>query len=685
MSGLAVLFQHDGRPVDADLLSTMLDAIPYRGPDGTRVHVNRHVGLGHALNAVTPEDQGVHQPIVSPRTGCAIVADVRLDNRAELLAALGNRNPSDASDAELILHGYEAWGEAVVDRLLGDFVFVVWDPRAERLVCARDSSGQRVLFYRDDGATFAASSEIHQLFQDPSVPITPNEQRIRSFLVPINMIRNQKDERETFFTGIFTLEAGQLLIVSREGLAHRRYWSLKPPAELRYRRDEEYAEHFLELFSDVVRARLRLAHPAGILLSGGLDSSSVACVAQELFRQGKAHDHGFTSYSFMFGGLECDEANLIRDVQAKYGFAARFIEPLEDSASATLEPSSFLERPGAHLRQAVPSLLDAAARDGVRVMFTGGVADACIYGTRIVFDMLLRQGKLRGFMRHLRAFRRVADEPLRTTLVQAIVAPLAPLQVQRWFMTAYVRRGLTRYGNDIVPPWIREPLRSDLARQNLEILVQAEQGRLFASPARNGEASLLYPPEATGSLAPAPIELSQPFADRRLHEFLLAIPPDQKFEPHPDTDEFYAGSKWLVRRALRGILPESVRTRTTKTVFTSWLNSQIDQQWLEYERMFGPNAQSEIASRGYVDQAAFYSRLERIRRGDEISDLTWIMQLVGLELWLRALALPRADLVTVRREAAPASSARSPQSPPGRDQLVANRTTASAPSWHAAP
>jgi asparagine synthase (glutamine-hydrolysing) len=318
-------------------------------------------------------------------------------------------------------------------------------------------------------------------------------------------------------------------------------------------------------------------------------------------------------------------------------------------------------------------------------MLTGGVADACIYGTRIVFDVLLRQGKLRAFMRHLRAFRRGAAEPLRTTIAQAIVAPLAPLQVQRWFMAAYVRRGLARYGNDVVPPWIREPLRSDLACQNREILVDAERRRLFASPARHAEAGLLYPPEAASSLSPSPIELWQPFADRRLHEFLLAIPPDQKFEPHPDTDEFYAGSKWLVRRALRGILPESVRTRTTKTVFTSWLNGQIDQQWLEYDRIFGPNAQSEIASRGYVEQSAFYSRLERIRRGDDIPDLTWVMQLVGLEIWLRALALPRTDLVAVRRATATAPSSLSPQRSPDRDLLAVERITASATSWHAAP
>src|SRR5207249_1849001 len=107
----------------------------------------------------------------------------------------------------------------------------------------------------------------------------------------------------------------------------RRYWELEPPAELRYRTDDEYAEHFLALFSEVVGARLRSSRPLGAMLSGGLDSSSVVCMAQELYRAGRADARGFTSFSLVFDGLECDERHLIGDIQAKYGFQARFVPP----------------------------------------------------------------------------------------------------------------------------------------------------------------------------------------------------------------------------------------------------------------------------------------------------------------------------------------------------------------------
>src|SRR5581483_2774076 len=115
-----------------------------------------------------------------------IVADVRLDNRAELLSQLDGLRQPTLSDANLILQAYEAWGLAMPARLLGDFAFVIWDPRQQRLIAARDTSGQRTLFYHLNQHRFAAASEIHQLLQDPTVPIAPNHERIRDGLVPIN-------------------------------------------------------------------------------------------------------------------------------------------------------------------------------------------------------------------------------------------------------------------------------------------------------------------------------------------------------------------------------------------------------------------------------------------------------------------------------------------------------------------
>jgi asparagine synthase (glutamine-hydrolysing) len=364
VSGLAALFRRDGAPADRRAAQEMLAAAPHRGPDGMWTRISGPVVLGHAKMAVTPEEEHEQQPLVSPRTDCAIIADVRLDNRDDLLARLPDRPASTLSDAELILRAYEAWGDDAPVHLLGDFAFVIWDPGRQRLVCARDPAGQRALFYRSDRATFAAASEIQQLLQDPTVRLVPNEERILDHLVPLNIHRIERDQAATFYQGIYSVPAGHVLVVDREAVRARRYWQLEPPAELRYRRDDEYAEHYLALFSEVVRARLRSSRPVGVLLSGGLDSSSIVAVAQELYRSGRAVDRGFSSLSFVFDGLECDEHGLIGDLQAKYGFEARYIA--YPTIGGWLHPTSdgFLESPNMGLFELRHAIFGAATRAG---------------------------------------------------------------------------------------------------------------------------------------------------------------------------------------------------------------------------------------------------------------------------------------------------------------------------------
>src|SRR5688500_2092980 len=260
MSALAVVLHRDGRQADgatAALADAMLAAVPYRGPDGTGVHVSGPVALGHAAFSVTPEDvlerRSGGQPLIEPRSGCVIVADARLDNRDALRDALRPLGPALplpglVGDAALILCAYQMWGEDAFTRLLGDFAVAIWDPRRQRLVCARDTSGQRALFYRADGGTFAAASEIHQLFQDRSVPVEANEERIRDSLVPVNVFRNEQDQAATYYRDVWALPAGHVLTVGGDALRTRRYWELPVPRELRYRRSEQYAEHFRSLF-----------------------------------------------------------------------------------------------------------------------------------------------------------------------------------------------------------------------------------------------------------------------------------------------------------------------------------------------------------------------------------------------------------------------------------------------------
>lgn len=645
MSGLAALFHRDGRPIDPGELDRMLDVIPYRRRDGTWIKVFGHVGLGYGKLAVTPEDVTDTQPWVSPRTGCAIIADVRLDNRADLLARL-EESRLDVSDAEITLRAYEVWGLAAFARLLGDFAIIVWDPRRQRLLCARDSSGQCPLYYRSNSHSFAAASEIHQLFQDPTIPIIPNEDRIRSFLVPFNVYRNEKDYPATFYDGIVSLAAGHFLIVERDRTHVNRYWELKVPTELHYRTHEEYAEHFRDLLFDIVEARLRTSGPVGATLSGGLDSSSIVCTAQELYRQNRADDQGFTSYSSVFEGLDCDETSLINDIEQKYGFRSRHIPTTASMSTLQLQPSGFMAAPGKGISE-LDGVLRAASADGIRVLLTGDIADACVSGSRLVFDSLLRQGQFIDFLQQARTYQRVTGESWKKILTLYSALPLLPLWIQKLGMTTYTRRFFEQHHQHLLPFWIPESLRVDLAQRHYVLAIEAERRRRFSNPSHHSDYTMLYPPEAGANITGWSMQIRRPFADRRMHEFVLAIPPEQKFRPHPRTDDTYAGSKRILRAAMRGILPESVRTRIAKTNFASLFTSEIDQNWSQYEAAFGPHGRAETVLRGYVDQAWFWQRLNELRAGDWKNDFIYIVRIMWLETWLRTFQLPRDRLTHV--------------------------------------
>lgn len=642
MSGLAALFHRDGRPADAAPVQAMLAAIPYRGPDGAWTRCSESVALGYAKMTVTPEEVEERQPLISPRTGCIIAADVRLDNRAELLARLPDRPETQASDADLILRAYETWGAGAFEHFLGDFAVVIWDPGRRRLVCARDTNAGSTLYYRVDPRTFAAASEIHQLFQDPSVPVVPNEDRIRDFLIPGD--RNEPDGPSTFYAGIFAVPAGHVLVVDSTEMAVRRYWDLRPPKEIRYRHGEEYVEHFRELFFKAVHARLRSVGPVGALLSGGIDSPSIVCTAQELYQSGRADNRGFTTFSMLYDGLECDERVLIGDVVGKYGFAARYLSATNSIVHLQLDPSRFLSSP----QRAVSEIdvgLDAAGREGVRVMLTGEVGDTCLTGSPYVFDSLLRRGRFHEAWRRLRSYRQVSPESWRRLLAIYGLIPFLPLRLQRPFMVSYARR---RFGHDrqnLLPLWMPDTLREDVLDRYLRRELYTERHRQFSSPARHDDFRRLYPPESAYNPAGRPMQFRRPYADRRLHEFLLAIPPEQKFAPHQDVAIPYAGSKIIMRRAMRGILPESVRTQTRKAFFTSLHTDECNRNWPAYAATFGPSGRSEAIARGFADRALFWRRLELFRDGVWWGDTNYVLSVIWLETWFRSLGLPRRQLV----------------------------------------
>ena len=179
MSAIFGIYHRDQRPVGTDNLMAMAACMKHRGPDGSDIWHNDHVGIGHCMLQTTPESLKEQLPYANNEAGLVITTDARIDNRNELASRLDiSINPyEDLSDSHLILAAYQKWGEACVDYLLGDFSFVIWDSKKQQIFCARDHLGVKPFYYHLSERLFVFASEVRAFLKVPQVPHHINENR----------------------------------------------------------------------------------------------------------------------------------------------------------------------------------------------------------------------------------------------------------------------------------------------------------------------------------------------------------------------------------------------------------------------------------------------------------------------------------------------------------------------------
>ncbi|HKW88706.1 MAG TPA: asparagine synthase-related protein [Candidatus Acidoferrales bacterium] len=282
MSGIAGIVFNDGRTVNQHLLRQLTTSLAFRGPDAQEFWTFGGAGLGHTLLRTCQEDNREKQPASLDRQTW-ITADARLDAREELIEALkarGEQASPQTPHCKLLLHAYRTWGEDCVEHIQGDFVFAIWDGRRQKLFCACDHFGIKTLYFAELGDCLVFSNTLECVRAHPEVSNRLNDAAIADFL----LFGLNYDPETTSFADIRRLPPAHTLRWSAEGLMCRRYWAPPTEGHIRYRRRAEYVEHFGDLLKEAVADRLPFDR-AGILLSGGLDSSSVATMACELRRE----------------------------------------------------------------------------------------------------------------------------------------------------------------------------------------------------------------------------------------------------------------------------------------------------------------------------------------------------------------------------------------------------------------
>jgi asparagine synthase (glutamine-hydrolysing) len=614
MSGIAGIYNLDGRPADRTRLQRMADAMAHRGPDGLSCWLHGPVGLAHAMLHTTPESLRETQPLQDDAGALRLILDGRVDNRGELRAALQSKGlpPRSDTDAELVLRAYACWGEDCPRHILGDFAFALWDETTRTLFCARDALGIKPFYYYAGQHAFVFGSELRQLFEGADIAREPNEGMIGEYLA--NAITSRE---ETLYRGILRLPPAHWLRVQQGKLQLRRYWDIDPARAIRYRTDAQYAEHFMEIFAEAVRCRLRSQGGVGAELSGGLDSSSVVCMVQSLVRTGAAEGADVETFSLAFPGLPCDESAYIEEVVRKSGARSKVLPPHAPGPSChEAYVRRHLDFPGYPGNYMWDSIRHALSDKGYRVLLTGLGGDDWLAGADFYYVELLRRLKFRDLLGRAR---RDATENgiggaaadfylelredllplLPPAMLQAVRTALGRAGVPAWIRPQFARRGR-----------LRERLEKKPDRHRFENRAQRDHYRLLNS------GYLVHSFEYDDRpAAGAGFEMRHPFHDRRMVEFALALPPDQLWRE--------AQSKFVLRQAMRGILPERVRQRQTKADFSHSVASAF--QALGGEALFDTLA-PEMADR--VDAAQLRTICRRMMRlyaqGDEAySDNIW--------------------------------------------------------------
>jgi asparagine synthase (glutamine-hydrolysing) len=629
VSGIAGVFLRDGRPVDNSALAKMLQAMDYRGPDGSSIWSEGALGLGHLMLCSTPESMEEKLPKSDVTGRLVITADARIDNRDELLADLAMTTGLGHAivDSELILRAHERWGEGAPQKLIGDFAYCIWDRLEKELFCCRDAFGVRPLYYYLSEKIFAFASEIRPLLELDEVPSRLNEVMVADYLIGM-----EDDKAITFYKGIFRLPPAHCIAVGPRSVRIRRYWFPDLSQELRFSSDEEYAEAFRDLFVEAVRCRLRSAYPVATTLSGGLDSSSVTCVARDFLSSEKKGP--LRTLSMVYDQVqECDEREFINVVVAQGGVEPFYLPsdhavplPYFDLASHGDHDDPF-DAPNSFLVDGMTALMDLR----IRVVLDGFDGDNTVSHGYAYWPELACKGKLITLIREVRALSVRQNSPFLDLLWRKAVRPLTPALVRRTW------RRLGGYGNR---PW---PKQSVISLAFAKRIGLAERYREVCSyhlkplhDAREDHChsllsgGLTHHLESTNKiLARFSVEPRHPFFDRRLVEFCLSLPHCQKISN--------GWTRMVFRRAMAGILPEEVRWRVGKLDFrpaSNYAILNIDRALLD--RMF-QDCSKVLES--YVDRQALNRTYSNFLSDPLGQDPTYLFAVLSLGLWLRQCGL----------------------------------------------
>ena len=624
MSAIAGVCNFQGQPIEPEFLSALGNKLNARGPDGGAEVIRGSIGMGYRAFHTNKESHLEHQPLIR-NDNYMLTWDGRLDNRDELISQLRNELCDDQTDVTIVMAAYLRWGIDFLPRLLGDFALALWNARTQTLVLARDPIGPRTLYYHKNRTRIIWATELAALLDLAEVDLEINDEYLAEFLTRL------AEPSLTPYKQLYPVPPGHAVVITDGQFRVQRFWSLDPHKVIRYKQDSEYEEHFRALFLEAVACRLRVDGTVWAELSGGMDSSAIVCMADEVIKSDSVQASSLQTVSFVFDeASKSDERKYIRYVERKIGRAGLHLREDDFRMLGTTweNYSRILPNPTAIAAEYYTALFREMEGNNGRVLLSGKGGDELLTAfknpTPELADILI-SGKIFELHRRLRLWSELLKTPYLALLWEKAIVPSLPRKLRMLFEDRPGFKVLDFYDRRFVS---RMQMRNRMHGIPNAFGFRRPSGRIQA------EHFLRVSRELSAGLWRefGNIEISYPITHRPLVEFLQAIPFEQRVRP--------GQTRSLLRRSLSTLLPQEIAGRKGKTLNTDAVVRAFARERNRLYRLLDDGRGSQL---GYLNGPAILAALDRAGVGSDLSSLS-ITYAISLELWLRALESRRQTI-----------------------------------------
>lgn len=575
------------------------------------------------LAAVCPE-LSEHMPvpgadIAEGEGGVLVACHGSLYDLGPLYEAMAVEMPPGIADkpAQAILDAYLKWGCEAVNHWTGEASFTIWDPRKSLFVAGRDHLGTRPLFYYKNGEFIAVSTEISALHALSGRAPEPDPVTMHRFLC-----QGFFHDKRSFFLHMNRIQPGSMLVVRDGNLTETKYWRLEDSQPVRYDDPEEYGNHFVDLLTSAIRRRYIPSPGFGSGLSGGLDSSSLVCLAHKLQVE-SGSDMSIPVSSVVFANTKYDESRFVNAVMEQCGNPGALTSPdFWDIFKEWGRLTSFHDEPGIAMSAVIFLMQKVVARDvGIRVQLSGAGADEVMAGELQYFADLLRKGEIRELAREIRGYARVNSmghsRGAAALFLRYAVAPLLPEGLRDFRRNRNLKGSYPWLGSALAKlPWEKEPQPAP----GFEDLLHREMGTTLQS--RYTPLLLHYEDRNSGVNG---IESRFPFLDLEVVRFCFGLPREELMA---------AGhAKVTLKRGMRGILPDAVWQRQAKSGIPVLINRWLTKDYRDQVTSCVEN--SRLVADGWLDGPQFQELYRKYTEGDHgLRRHFW--RALALEGWYRS-------------------------------------------------